>query len=349
MANYSIPAKYFFMKAMNVEVIDTPPITNKTIELGTRYSPSTICTPFKYTLGSFIESLDLGAELLIQQGGGCKYGYYSEVQEEILKDLGYKFKMLNLVNAGKMNIKHIYNTLKMIDSKLNIFKTIYYFINTRYIIKYMDLIDDYIRKNIGFEVNKGEFNSLNKSFLNNIIKKNNILSIKKCYKEYLSKFKKIKINKPINPIRVGIIGELYTIMEPFANYKLEELLASYKIEVTRFTNVEYLLFQKKKYMKKNLKLNKYVNYSMGADSSDNICRCLELCENNFDGIIHIKSTFCTPEISTIPILNKVCKDYDIPIIYLSYDVNTGFTGIETRIDAFYDMMEAKREGTLFRS
>ena len=149
MGNYSIPAKYFLTNILENEIITPPSITNKTIDLGTRYSPETVCTPFKYTLGTLIECLDKGANILIQQGGGCRYGYYSEVQNEILKDLGYRFKMINLVTAGKANIIKIYKDLKSI-SKISIFKTLYYLLNVRYIIKYMDIIDDYIRKNIGF-------------------------------------------------------------------------------------------------------------------------------------------------------------------------------------------------------
>ena len=59
------------------------------------------------------------------------------------------------------------------------------------------------------------------------------------------KFKKININKPKNCFKVGIIGEIYTNMEPFANYNLEKELAKDKIEIKRFTNLSYLLWQKK--------------------------------------------------------------------------------------------------------
>ena len=45
---------------------------------------------------------------------------------------------------------------------------------------------------------------------------------------------------------MGVIGELYTIMEPFSNYYLEKTLASFNIEIKRFTNVTYLLFEKRK-------------------------------------------------------------------------------------------------------
>jgi len=54
MGNYYIPVNYLFSKITNNQIIKTPFITSKTIELGSKYSPDFICTPFKYTLGSFI-------------------------------------------------------------------------------------------------------------------------------------------------------------------------------------------------------------------------------------------------------------------------------------------------------
>ena len=152
MGNYYIPAKYLLSKILNVEIILAPFITSKTIELGSKYSPDFVCTPFKYTLGTMIEALDKGANVLIQFGGGCRYGYYSELQEQILKDLGYKFELFNLITAGKVNIKRIYKMLKRIDKKFNILMALYYLYITKNMVKYMDKIDNYIRKNIGFEI-----------------------------------------------------------------------------------------------------------------------------------------------------------------------------------------------------
>ena len=107
MGDYYIPAQFLLSHILKAKIIKAPKITNKTVELGTKYSPDFVCTPFKYTLGTMIECLDLGANILIQQGGGCRYGYYHELQEKILKDLNYDFKMINLVTEGKLNIFRI--------------------------------------------------------------------------------------------------------------------------------------------------------------------------------------------------------------------------------------------------
>ena len=344
MANYYIPAYYLISKVLNVEIIKTPFITFKTIEIGNKYSPEFICTPFKYTLGSFIEALDMGANVLIQFGGGCRYGYYSELQKQILKDLGYKFELYNLVTAGKTDIKRIYKIIKKIDKKFNLFKGLYYLFITYKMIKYMDKIDDYIRKNIGFEIEKNSFNNLLKEMLEKFSLVNSPISLFYLYHKYFKNFKKIKINKPNNCLKVGLIGELYTLMEPFSNYYIEKELAKFNIEIKRFTNVNYLLFSNKKTTNKALKkAKKYMKYKMCADASSNVYWTKYLGQKKYDGIIHIKSSFCTPEISVMPLLNKVANDYDIPLIFLSFDANTSEVGIKTRLEAFHDMIEMRRK------
>ena len=187
-------------------------------------------------------------------------------------------------------------------------------------------------------------NKLHNKMLKSFSKVKSYLGLRKVYKKYEKEFKKIPINKPNNCLKIGIIGELYTIMEPFANYYLEKLLASYNIEIKRFTNVHYLLFEKKKKSKKYIKYaSSYVKYKMGSDAADNIGRTKYLCENGYDGIIHIKSSFCTPEIGAMPVINKICNDYNVPVIFFSFDSNTSEVGIKTRIEAFYDMIEMRRE------
>ena len=344
MGKYYIPAKYLFDKIVNVEVVIAPFITSKTIELGSKYSPDFVCTPFKYTLGTMIESLEKGCSILIQFGGGCRYGYYSELQEQILKDLGYKFELHNLITNGKTNIKRIYKIMKRLDKKFSILKGFYYLYITKNMVKYMDKVDDYIRKNIGFEIVKNSFNDLNNEMHNRFIKVNNPISLYFLYKNYFKKIKKIKTNKPKNCLKVGVIGELYTLMEPFSNYYLEKELASFNIEIKRFTNVDYLLFNHKKTIGKALKKSKkYMKYQMGADASSNVYWTKYLCKKKYDGIIHIKSSFCTPEIGVMPIIDKIASDYNVPIIYFSFDANTSEVGIKTRLEAFYDMIEMRKK------
>ena len=110
LGDYKHPIGKFLRRVTNLEVIDTPPITRKTIDLGSKYSPDSVCIPFKYNLGNFIEALDMGANVLLQAGGGCRYRYYAEVQETILKDLGYNFQFIQIIGGDSLNFKEVFKS-----------------------------------------------------------------------------------------------------------------------------------------------------------------------------------------------------------------------------------------------
>lgn len=339
--NYDIPVYYLLTHITGMKIL-IPNINLKTMEAGAKNSPDFVCAPFKYTLGTMIESIEKGADILIQFGGGCRYGYYASLQEEILKNLGYNCKLYNLIVAGHTDIKRIYNIIREIDSNIKLRKVFKYGIISIKMVKYMDKIDDYIRQNIGFEIEKGTFIKLKKKMLKDFSNVKSLFELKRKYHRYKKLFKKIKINKPNNYIKIGLIGELYTLMEENANYNIEYTLASYGVSIKRFTNVTYLLFKKHKLIKKYLKRLKNMRYKIGADGLDNIYHTKYLCDNGYDGIIHIKSSFCTPEIGAMPIINKMAKEKDVPVMFLSFDTNTSKVGVETRVEAFIDMLEMRK-------
>ena len=75
---------------------------------------------------------------------------------------------------------------------------------------------------------------------------------------------------------------------------------------------------------------------------DNVYRAKYLIEEGYDGIIHIKPFGCTPEVGAIPIIRKVCSDYQMPVLFFSFDSETSDTGIKTRLEAFYDMLQERK-------
>lgn len=343
LGDYYIPISEFLKRTTKATVKPSPSITKKTIALGAKYAPDTVCLPFKYNLGNFLESLEGGANILFTAGGGCRYRYYAEVTETILRDLGYNFEFHSLVTKGKINFKNIYQDFKKINPNLKLTTFIHSGLYTLIFIWDMDKIDTIIRKNIGFEQTPNTHINLKKKMLNAFKNTNSIFKLTFLYFRYKHLFKKIPINKPNNCLKVAIIGELYTAMEPFSTYFLEKELASMNIEIKRYTNLSYLLWQKKfktKHMLKKTK--KYCKYTLGADGLDNVYRTLDLINKKYDGIIHTKPFGCTPEVGAIPIIQKICKEYEMPIIFLSYDTETSNEGIKTRLEAFYDLLNIRR-------
>jgi predicted nucleotide-binding protein (sugar kinase/HSP70/actin superfamily) len=344
MGNYHMPISKLVENTLDGKVMIAPPITKKTIDLGSKHSPEFVCVPFKYNLGNYIEALDNGANLLIQAGGGCRFGYYGEVQEQILKDLGYDFNFFKIVDTNNVTPKTFYKKFKVVNSNLN-FNQFYSAFRLAYSqVNAIDNIEKYIRENIGFEINNGSFENLEKRFHNDLKKTNNPKEVKKVYKKYINDFKQLPIDKPKNPLKVGIVGELYVLMEPFSNYFIEKELAKKGIEVRRYITISYLLFSKDHSEKQIIKeASPYLKYAIGADGTDSVAKSKQLAEEGFDGIIHVKPFGCTPEVNSMPPVQKISKDYSIPILYFSFDSQTSETGVKTRLEAFHDMLMMRKE------
>lgn len=341
LGSYNVAIEHIIKNGLECEYIYAPPTTKKTLEIGAKYSPDFVCTPFKYNLGGYIEAIENGADTLIQIGGTCRLGYYGELHEQILKDLGYKIKFVNMANANFSNPLTFYDEFKKINPHMNIKKVARATVLAIKMVEVIDKVEDFIRKNVGFEVVDGSFDKLHKEFLEDLRDISDKKELSYVFKLYMRKFKKLEVNKPKNPLKVGIVGEYYTIMDEYSNHYMEKELAKRGIVVERWMNISNSIVHNPiNEVKQSIK--KYAKYDMGATSMYTIKKAIDYAKDGFDGIIHVKSFGCTPEIDTMPVLQRVSEDYKIPIIYFSFDTQTSDVGINTRVEAFYDMIMMRK-------
>lgn len=342
LGNYCVPIAKLFTEGLDTEYIIPPPVTKRTLELGSRYSPDYVCAPFKYCLGNYIESIEAGANILVQTGGVCRLGYYGELHEQILKDLGYEFKFVNMTGSKYIKAVSYYNDFREVNPDMSLKKIAGVLPVVMKMVECIDEAELFIRKNVGFEVNEGEFDRLHKEYLRGLTNVSTKKELKFLHKHYMRMFSEIPLRKVENPLKVGIIGEYYTIMEPFSNHYIEKELAKMGISIDRWMNLTTsLLHNEKKLKKENIK--DYCRYDMGATCMDTIDKALYCARNRYDGIIHVKSFGCTPETDAMPVLQNISRDYKIPVLYFSFDTQTAETGIKTRLEAFYDMIIMRKE------
>ena len=72
-AEYNCAFRYIVEQALGARFVMPPALTKRTMDLGTKYSPDFVCTPFKTLLGSMIESLEAGADTLLMTHGPVSY------------------------------------------------------------------------------------------------------------------------------------------------------------------------------------------------------------------------------------------------------------------------------------
>ena len=328
----------------NCKILRPEKNNKKILELGEENSPTNVCTPFKYTLGSMINSLNKGANVIIQIGGGCRFGYYAQIQEKILKkDMGYKFEFINLYNGNKLEFFTAVKKVKMLNPRLSLQKLLKEIYFTIKLLRFSDNILTYIRENECYIEDKEKLQSIKNNILNDMLKIKNISEINLKRTEYKEEIDTLIVEKD-DVLKIGIVGELYSLMDPFSSSFLENDLLKKGYKIKRYTTASYLLLDKNKSEKKLLKDSKqYLKYKIGADGTESVAHTLELIDEGYDGVIHIKPFGCTPEINAMPILKKISDDYSFPIMFYTFDTLNSDTGFQTRVEAFIDMLEMRKK------
>lgn len=342
LGSYYIPERTIG-RLIGDEVILPPKMTKRTLEIGAKHSPESVCVPFKYMMGNFIEAMDKGANVLFQMGGGCRLGCYGEIQRAILKGLGYEFEFIRMTNAH--DIFSIIRFVKQLYPHLTYRKIA----GTLYLAyeqaRAIDELEDFIRKNIGFEVEKDSFERLHKRFLYALDHCKSLWDVWRVKRQFTARFHELPVNKPAKPLRVGFVGEFYVVLEPFSNFFMEKQLAQFGVEIHRPLSVSHSLLHYTFYERHINHLLKdaapYINNAVGAHGTESVAQAVRFAKQGFDGLIHVKPFGCMPEINAMPALHRISEDFHFPILYFSFDSLTSETGIKTRLEAFYDMLKMR--------
>ena len=339
---YEIAFKFFVEHILDADYVQLPHATRQTLELGTLHSNDFVCAPFKHILGDYIEALDAGADVLFQFAGPCRLGYYGELQESILKDMGYEFDMVNFADLTGSPIKDYITTCKKkVNPNLSVPNGVKNMLAAFRLVECLDSYNDAYLARAGFEVNSGAFAKNREEFFAEMNQVTCKAEIEATYKRGMAKLLAEPIDKPANPVRIGIVGEYFTAVDPMSNLDLEQKLLNMHVELARKMNITNRNLH---YNEPNLRstVTEYVSYDMGPTSTLSIAAAKEYALQGFDGLVHAKCSGCTPEIDCMPVLQRISSDYKIPILYLSYDSQTSDAGLDTRLEAFYDMIAIRK-------
>lgn len=334
-------------KLIDYDTLDLPKPNNESVSLGLSVSPEFACFPFKLFTGSYMQACEMGADLIIAQTSytinACQYSDFAFTQKEILKKKGYSTDM---VIVEKFTPQEILAKLKPYKNDLSLKQVTEMMISLAQKISLIDSLDEYYYK-IFLGENKKSADKFKRKFLLLIDKTDSIIDLyklKKNMEKEFNKFKKIDMN---NFLKIAVIGDVYSINVEYMNNNLYERLSDIGVYTEKghvFNDVLNLALKisniESKHMKK---AREYLKHNAGGLSLSTIASAIKYSEKGFDGIIHIYPFNCMPETVVRSILPKVSKDFNIPILYLPVDEQTGDAGFATRIDAFVDLLTMRKE------
>lgn len=338
------------LNGLNLEVIPPPPVTNRTMELGIKYSPEFACMPLKINMGNFIEALEKGANAVVMAGGWgpCRFGYFAQVERDILHDLGYEFDMY-ILEAPDSKFSELFNQIKALGSNVSFYTAVRAVRFAWYKLNAVEKLEKSLEYYLPRAIDKNRVEKQYDEGLRAIDEANDRKAIDKIVANHIEKMS-VEPQNGEKLLKIGLIGEIYTILEPSTNYDIVRLLGRLNVDVARSIYIsdwlnDHLLggYVKKSNHKQILNsASPYLNHAVGGHGRETVGNAVQYARQGCDGLIQIGPLTCMPEIVAQSVLGKVSAMEGIPCMTLYFDEHSGSAGTTTRLEAFVDMLGRKK-------
>jgi len=335
------------------DVVVPPRPSKKTFDLGVKYSPEFACFPYKTIMGSYIEVCEIGVDAIVTSGGSgpCRAGFYSEIHKKELEKLGYDVEVIVFDSLFK-DKKKFFERIKKLKGNNSWLKIINTIVFTYKMVQEIDKLDKKIHQIMPYEVNFGQtskvWEEIQQQFDQVSTKKQLQKTVQKA-NEMIEAIEKYNV-EPDERIRIGIVGEIFVVMEPSVNMEIEKLVGELGCEVEKSQYLSEWLnhnmlpsFLKSSHEEEILqKGEQFIEIEIGGHAKQSVGQIIDFKERGFDGIIHLMPFGCLPELISQSIIPKITKQYDIPVLTIALDEQTGQANNRTRIEAFIDLIKNKK-------
>ncbi|MFZ5967152.1 MAG: 2-hydroxyacyl-CoA dehydratase [Bacillota bacterium] len=341
------------------EPVPPPKPSQRTIDLGVKYSPEFACFPMKVIMGSYVEALETGAEVILTSGGHgpCRAGFYGEMHKKILENLGYEVDVIvfdSIMKDYKNVMKNVMK-LKANNSWLKVWKSLKFIYQ---VAKDADDFEMQLQTKRAYEVNKGDctkaWGKIIKMY-EAVYDEEALMNARKVAQNLIDGISIIDVPEE-QKIRIGIVGEIYVVMESSVNMKMEEVLGSLGCEVRRGHYLSHWIehniipkpFRKNDEEEILKKGERYIEIQIGGHAKETMGHIVDYHDQGFDGVVHLMPFGCLPELVSQSIMPKLIEETGIPVLTIALDEQAGIANNLTRIEAFLDLIRSNKKKNISR-
>ncbi len=348
---YSYIAFKMLINDLGYEPVVPPEPSKRTIDLGARYAPEFACIPYKVLLGTYLETIEMGAEMAISSGGvgPCRAGYYGVMHQKILNELGYDFKVF-ILEPPQSNYLDFIKKLKVLKPSVMSWRTFIQLIKKGYSkLEAIDEMEFLMYRFMPYEISKGDTARAFKIALDMLDQAQTEDEIEDARWECRKVMAKVPQDRSRDPLKIGIIGEIYVVLEPAVNFYIQKTLG----EMGVYTDRSIWLTS---YAQKNVVVegkvgerdihemaHPYLNEMIGGHGINSIGEIVIYAKGGYDGVIQLAPFSCIPEIMAKGIVPRVSREEGIPVMTIFIDEQTAAAGVLTRLEAFLDLLQRRRE------
>jgi len=146
------------------------------------------------------------------------------------------------------------------------------------------------------------------------------------------------------PLKIGIVGEIYTCLEHDINFDIVKKLQRQGVNVhMSLTITDYLNEDTARGGKEDVKeAKKLLSQEIGGHGFQSICNTIFYGKSNFDGVIHLMPLSCAPEATVEQLVDYVADKYSIPLYRFPIDESSFEVGFSTRLETFVSMLKRRK-------
>lgn len=339
-----------FFSEIGIDIITPHGNTIKGLERGSENSPDEICLPFKLMLSNLMEAYELGADTVIMPAtmGPCRLGEYGELLKSILDKKGFPFQWILLDSPRDIGKRELLRRLAVVVSGSNksLSGILHALFGTYKIVKRLERLEHKAHLTAGYETSRGECKKILSSCRKQLTGARSIHHALQIINHSFKCLDKVKKDETKNPLHLLLTGEIFSMIEPFANHHIEGLLMDMGVNFEKRVTLGWWIkrtvinpFQIKKLFTPR---NQYLSYSIGGYAKETVEEGILCSRKGYDGIIQLFPVGCMPEIVAKAVFSKMMKEQKLSILTVIYDEMGGEAGYITRIEAFIDMLSRKK-------
>jgi len=165
-----------------------------------------------------------------------------------------------------------------------------------------------------------------------------------------------EIDENSSQVKIGIVGEIYTILEPEVNKSLVEKARKMGALIHNSLPLSYFIFKRfynwgwlkrkgidrETFIRAKKLAHEYFPKEIGGHGNESIIHTLYYAMRKYDGVLHLLPFPCMPEATVSPILDEISHKYKMPVMRLIFDTHTAEAGLVTRLEAFTDVLKRKK-------
>ncbi|MEO0082243.1 MAG: 2-hydroxyacyl-CoA dehydratase [candidate division WOR-3 bacterium] len=344
------------LRALGADVVVPPKPDRQVLNLGVRLAPELMCIPFKLTLGNMVRCLEMGADTLVYVSGSwsCRFGYYGRLQTEILEDLGFRFRLVELRHDRILDACHEVIRLNRSLPRA-VLRTVHAFRLGWLKSHSLERIEQMVRETLPSATDPARVRRMSSLALRALDRARTRSQIFKVQRYVEHELKSIARNS-LNWIpRVKLVGESYCTLEPFINFDIIRVLGEMGVLADPFlTAHRWLGFHgfrlgKSEVVQARSAARRYWRMCVGGEDENSLGHLVLAAQQGFDGVIHVHPFGCMPGTVVQPAMTMASRDYDIPYLSLSLDEHTSEAGVLTRLEAFVSLLKRRGPGAVRRT